>query len=348
MTKNLLRRAILRWGILGAARISRALIPPLRASARNELAGVASRSYERAEAHAEQWNIPRAFGSYEAMLADPDIDVIYNPLPNGLHAEWTIKAAQAGKHVLCEKPLAVSPEEVDAISDAAKRAGVVVAEAFMYRHHPQTLKVKELVDQGAIGKLRLVRGSFTFNLTREGDVRLDPALRGGSIWDVGCYPISYARYVVGAEPVDVFGWQVTGSTGVDEVFVGQMRFARNVFAQFDCGFRAPLRAHLEIVGSEGTIGVPRPFKPGVNEQILVTRGDDVQTITIPGQELYLGEVEDMADAILLSKAPRVSLADSRGNVAAIVALLRSAREGGLVPICGSSGFDGKWDADKRG
>jgi len=322
----------LRWGLLSTARINRALIPPLRASARNELVAVASRSIEKAEAYAKQWNIPRAFGSYEAMLADPDIDVIYNPLPNRLHAEWTVKAVQAGKHVLCEKPLAVTVDEVDAVRAAAEQAGVVVAEAFMYRHHPQTLKIKELVDSGAIGRLRLVRGSFTFNLAREADVRLDPALSGGSIWDVGCYPIGYARFVVGAEPIEVFGWRVIGSSGVDEVFAGQMRFLSNVYAQFDCGFRAPYRAHVEIVGSEGTISVPNPFKPGVDEQIHLTHDDDVQTVTIPGQELYLGEVEDMADAILLGQAPRVSLADSRGNVASIAALLRSAREGRPVPV----------------
>jgi len=322
----------LHWGLLSTARINRALIPPLRASARSELVAVASRSIEKAEAYAKQWNIPRAFGSYEAMLADPDIDVIYNPLPNRLHAEWTIKAAQAGKHVLCEKPLAVTVDEVDAVRAAAEQAGVVVAEAFMYRHHPQTLKIKELVDSGAIGRLRLVRGSFTFNLAREADVRLDPALSGGSIWDVGCYPIGYARFVVGAEPIEVFGWRVIGSTGVDEVFAGQMRFLSDVYAQFDCGFRAPYRAHVEIVGSEGTISVPNPFKPGVDEQIHLTHDDDVQTVTIPGQELYLGEVEDMADAILLGKAPRVSLTDSRGNVASIAALLRSAHEGRPVPV----------------
>ncbi len=322
----------LRWGLLGTARINRALIPPLRASARNELVAVASRNVGRAETYAREWNIPRVFGSYEAMLPDPDIDVVYISLPNALHAEWTIKAAQAGKHVLCEKPLAVTVDEVDAVRAAAAQAGVVVAEAFMYRHHPQTLEVKERVDGGAIGTVRLVRGSFSFTLTRPSDVRLNPALSGGSVWDVGCYPISYARYVIGAEPVEVFGWQVTGSTGVDEGFAGQLRFAGNVVAQFDCSFRAPLRAHMEIVGSEGTIDVPRPFKPGLNEQVLLTRGDEAQAIAIPGQELYLGEVEDMADAVLLGKDPRVSLADSRGNVAAIVALLRSAREGRPIPV----------------
>jgi len=323
---------VLHWGLLSTARINRALIPPLRASARNELIAVASRELEAAKAYAAEWSIPRAYGSYDDLLADPEIDVIYNPLPNSLHAEWTIKAAQAGKHVLCEKPLAISVDEVDAMGAAAKQAGVVVAEAFMYRHHPQTLKVKELVESGGIGPLRLVRGSFTFNLTRTADVRLDPALGGGSIWDVGCYPISYARYVVGAEPVEVFGWQIAGPGGVDETFVGHMRFANGVHAQFDCGFRAPFRTHVEIVGGDGTISVPHPFKPGLDERITVTRGDDVQAITIPGEELYVGEVEDMADAILLDKPPRLSLADSRGNVATIVALLRSAHENRPLPV----------------
>ncbi len=324
----------LRWGLLSTARINRALIPPLRASPRNELAAVASRGRERAEAYAREWSIPRTFGSYEAMLADPDIDVIYNSLPNKLHAEWTIKAAQAGKHVLCEKPLAVAVEEVDAIAAAAHKAGVVVAEAFMYRHHPQTLKVKEMAEGGRIGDLRLVHGSFTFNLTRPSDARLDPALGGGCLWDVGCYPVSYARTVVGDEPVEVFGWQTTGPTGVDEMFTGQLRFPGEVYAQFDCSFHAPYRAHIEIVGREGTITVPLPFRPGMNEHILLTRGGETQTIAMPGQELYLGEVEDMADAILLGKAPRVSLADSRGNVATLLALLCSAREGKPVSLNG--------------
>jgi len=323
---------ILRWGLISTARINRALIPPLRASARNQLVAVASREMDKARAYAKEWNIPRVFGSYEAMLADPDIDVVYNPLPNGLHAEWTIKAAQAGKHVLCEKPFAVTVEQVDAMAAAAQKAGVVVAEAFMYRHHPQTLKVKELVESGAIGKLRLALGSFSFNLTRDSDVRLDPVLGGGSIWDVGCYPISYVRCVIGAEPVEVFGRQVTGPTGVDMTFTGQMRFAGDVFAQFDCSFGMPFRAHIEIVGSEGIISVPQPFKPERDDKILLTRHDETETIPIPGQMLYLGEVEDMADAILQGNAPRVSLADSRGNVAAIVALLQSARESRPVPV----------------
>jgi xylose dehydrogenase (NAD/NADP) len=323
---------ILRWGLISTAHINRALVPPLRTSARNQLVAVASRTSEQAQAFAKEWNIPRAFGSYEAMLADPDIDVVYNSLPNSLHAEWAIKAMQAGKHVLCEKPIAVTVEQVDAMAAAAQNAGVVLAEAFMYRHHLQTLKAQELVESGAIGELRLVHGSFTYNLARPGDVRLDPALDGGSIWDVGCYPISYARAVIGAEPVEVFGWQVIGPTGVDVTFVGQMRFAGNVIARFDSSFRMPDRAHMQIVGSDGVIDVPDPFKPERDHKILLTRNGQTETFTIPDQMLYLGEVEDMADAVLLGKAPRINLADSRGNVAAIVALLRSAREGRPVPI----------------
>jgi predicted dehydrogenase len=322
----------LRWGILGTARINRALATPLRASDRNELLAVASRSLDRAEAEARKWGVPRAFGSYEALLADPAIDVVYVPLPNGLHAEWTERAARAGKHVLCEKPLVLTLQEADRVATVARETGVVIAEAFMYRHHPQTAKVRELVAGGAIGVPRLVRGAFTFDLTRDNDVRLDPAQGGGSLWDVGCYPVSYARFVLGEEPVEAFGWQVTGKTGIDETFVGQLRFPSGALAAFDCGFRAPLRTHLEVVGSEGTLTVPQPFKPGLTEQVVLRRGDVSETIEVSGQELYLGEVEDMADAIQHGRPPRVSLADSRGNAAALLALLRSAREGRPVAI----------------
>jgi predicted dehydrogenase len=305
---------VLNWGLLSTANINRALIPPLRASKRNQLFAVASRTQESADKYAREWKIPRVHGSYAALLADPEVDVIYNSLPNRFHAEWTIKALEAGKHVLCEKPLALSVEEVDAIQSAARGHGRVIAEAFMYRHHPQTLKVQELVKSGSLGTLKLIRGSFSFFLSREGDVRLDPALGGGSLWDVGCYPVSYARTLVGANPLEVFGWQATGPTGIDETFVGQMGFANGVLAQFDCSFVVPLRWHMEVVGSEGTLSIPSPFKPQTDEKIYLTRDDKTETIKAKGQELYIGEVEDMADAILLGREPRISLEDSRANV----------------------------------
>ena len=323
----------LNWGLLSTARINRALIPPLQVSKRNHLLAVASRSQETANAYAKEKKISRAYGSYEALLADPEIDVIYNPLPNHLHAAWTIKAVEAGKHVLCEKPLALNVADVDAIKAAAQKHERVVAEAFMYRHHPQTLKVQELVKSGSIGTLKLIRGSFSFVLSREEDIRLlDPAMGGGSIWDIGCYPISYARTVVGENPVEVFGWQVTGRTGIDETFVGQMRFGGDIHAQFDSSFVIPFQSFMEIVGSEGTLSIPKPFKPEVNERILITRDDKTEAIKVKGQELYLGEVEDMADAILLGHDSRISLDDSRANVGVIAALLESARVGKPISV----------------
>jgi predicted dehydrogenase len=180
--------------------------------------------------------------------------------------------------------------------------------------------------------LKLVRGSFSFLLSREGDVRLNPDWGGGSIWDVGCYPISFARTVVGESPLEVFGWQVTGPTGIDETFVGQMRFREDILAQFDSSFVIPFHAFMEIVGSEAALNIPHPFKPGVNEKIYLTRGDKIETITIKGQELYIGEVEDMADAVLLGRDSLVSLDDSRANVAVISALLESARTGRAVSL----------------
>lgn len=322
----------LRWGILGVARINRALIPPIQAAERHELVAIASRDAGRAGDAAKQWGIPRAYGSYEDLLADRDIDVVYIPVPNGGHATWTIRAAEAGKHVLCEKPLALTVEDVDRIQDAARRAGVVVAEAFMYRHHPQTLRIGELVSGGALGAPRLVRGSFSFSLTRADDPRLDPAEGGGSLWDVGCYPVSFARFVLGAEPLEAFGWKATGPTGIDETFAGGLRFPSGVLALVDSSFRAPLRTHLEVVGAEGSLVVPHPFKPGLEETLLLSRGDETEEIHVAGQELYRGEIEDMADAILLGQPSRVTLAESRGNVATLVALLEAAAKGHPVSL----------------
>lgn len=315
----------LNWGLLSTARINRALIPPLRESKRNRLLAVASRSQEPADAYAKHWDIPRAHGSYGALLSDPEIDVIYNSLPNHLHAEWTIKAVEAGKHVLCEKPLALSVEEVDAIAAAAKKHGRVVAEAFMYRHNPVTRKARELVSGGALGDLKLLRGSFTYEMKRDGNIRSDPEMGGGSLWDVGCYPVSYMRTIFGAEPLEVFGWQLTGPTGIDDTFVGQLRFPGEVYGQFDSSFVIPFRVHMEFVGSQGTLTVPNPYKPELNETIYLARDGKTETIKIMGEALYLGEVEDMADAILLGKPPRISLEDSRANVATLRALLESAR-----------------------
>ena len=323
----------LRWGLLSTARINRAIIPPLRASARNRVTAVASRDQATGEAYAREWNIARVHGSYEALLADPDIDVVYISLPNHLHVEWARRALLAGKHVLCEKPLALRPAEVDQLAETARQTGRVVTEAFMYRHHPQTLKIKELAAGGAIGELRLITGTFSFTLTRPQDVRLNPEWGGGALWDVGCYPVSFARWVAGAEPEVVFGQQVTGRSGIDELFLGQLQFPGQVHARFDCAFCLPYRAHLEVVGTTGSLEVTQPFKPGAPAAFTLRQGDQTETITVPGpDDLYLGEVEDLADAVLLGRPPRISLAESRGNAAALAALLDSARRGQPVRV----------------
>ena len=323
---------VLNWGLLSTARINRALIPPLRESKRNRLAAVASRSKDSADNYAREWKIPQAYGSYEELLDDPEIDVIYNSLPNNLHKEWTIKAVEAGKHVLCEKPIALRVEDVDAIRDAATRHGRIVAEAFMYRHHPQTLKAVEMVRNGTLGTLKLIRGSFAYMLSREGDVRLQPELGGGSIWDVGCYPISFARTLVGEEALEVFGWQVIGPTGIDDSFVGQMRFANDIHMQFDSSFVTHFNNFMEIVGTQGILQIPHPAKPSTDDEMILTRGEKVETIKIKSDMLYLYEVEDMTDAILLGRAPRISLEDSRDNIKTILAFLESARTGKPVRL----------------
>jgi predicted dehydrogenase len=323
---------ILRWGLLGTARINRRLIPALRASSGNRLVAVASRNAARAAEYATEWGIDRAHGSYEALLADPEIDVVYVPLPNHLHAEWTVRAVRAGKHVLCEKPLALTVDEVDAMAGAAGEAGVVVTEGFVYRHQAQTLRVKQLVDGGAIGSVRFVRGTFSFTLDRPDDIRFRPEWGGGCLWDVGCYPLGFTRFVLGAEPVEVAGTQVLGLTGVDETFAGQMLFPGGVLAHVDAGFRSEPRTALEIAGTDGTIVVRQPWRPE-GLPILLTRGGETEEVAaVGGEDRFLLEIEDIAASVRTGRPSRVSLAESRGNVATIVALLQSAREGRVVRL----------------
>jgi xylose dehydrogenase (NAD/NADP) len=321
----------LRWGLLGTARINRALIPAIRASARSQLVGVASRSAERAALYAGQWQIPVSYASYEAMLADPQIDAVYIPLPNHLHVEWTLNAIGSGKHVLCEKPLALQPADVDRIAEAARRANVVVAEGFMYRHHPLTLHVAAMVKDGQIGRLRGVRGAFTFTLTRPDDVRLVPDWGGGSLWDVGCYPVSYARLLAG-EPTAVSAQAVRHQTGIDMAMAGSLLFRDDVIGVFDCGFGAHFRTFVEISGTDGVITLETPFKPGAEASLRLTKGDDTQTIGVAGESLYLGEVQDLEAAVFEGRPTRVALADSRGNIATLVALHEAARTGQVVAL----------------
>jgi xylose dehydrogenase (NAD/NADP) len=317
----------LKWGLLCTANINRRLIPAIRAAERAELLAVSSRSQERAEDYAAEWDIPRAHGSYEAMLEDPDIDALYISLPNSLHAEWTIRAAEAGKHVLCEKPLALNVAECDDMISAAEWAGVVVIEAVMYLHHPLLLKARQLVQEGAVGRVTLVRGAFSFFLDRVNDVRWKPELGGGSLWDVGSYPVSFIRWIAG-EPAEVFGWHLPSSSGVDASFAGVLRCKDGVLGIFDSGFRHPFRTEAEVIGTEGTLVIEQPFIIGPESRILLRRGaeDEVEYI-VPEISAYQCEVEALTAAVLDGEDLPVPLASSRANVATLSALYESARLG---------------------
>lgn len=324
-------KQILNWGILSTARINRVLINALSLSKNDQCYAVASRSAEKGESYAKQWKIPNWHGSYENLLADPNIDIIYNPLPNHLHIPYSIKAMQAGKHVLCEKPIALLPEEIDELEKVSADTGMVVMEAFMYRHHPQTLKVVEMIREGAIGNLQFIRGSFTFSIQSEDDIRLAPDYGGGSIWDVGCYPISYARTIVGEKPTKVLGKARFSDRGVDNSIYGMMEFPSGVIAQFDSGFRSPPRAKMEVVGDQGELLIDNPFKPGEKYNLVLRSNGTEKVIKGKGKELYLGQVENLHACVTDEAEPLISLRDSKDNTSVITALLRSARSGNWEP-----------------
>jgi D-xylose 1-dehydrogenase (NADP+, D-xylono-1,5-lactone-forming) len=324
---------VLRWGILGTSRINQSVAPAIASSPRHLLQAVASRSIERARAEAQRFAIPRAYGQYSELLADHEIDVVYVALPNVLHAEWTIAALRAGKHVLCEKPLAPSLAEVDRIIEAARSNAVVVAEAFMYRHHPQTARIHALLQAGAIGPLRLIRASQRFRVDGEGDVRFFRELEGGALMDVGCYCVDFARYIAG-EPTRVYGEQRLNDDGVDLLFSGTMRFANDVLAQFDAGIDVPQRDHLELVGADGTMEVHDPWMSGEAEKpaILIHRDGETGRVATEGPDAYRLQLEDFAAAIEGERAPLLGRDDAIAQAAAIEALYASADAGRPVAL----------------
>jgi len=318
---------MVRWGILGTARINRRLIPAFRASRRGELRAVASRTLARAAAHAREYAIPRAVEGYQALLDDPSIDAVYIPLPNTEHVPWTLAAIAAGKHVLCEKPLAADPVDVDRIAVAARAAGVIVEEGFMYRHEPLTAQVLAIIQGGAIGSVRAIVSGFTFALEDPANIRFRPELGGGSLWDVGSYPVTYAQLIAGHEPKMVFGSAHWHASGVDEEFMGLLRFDEGMTANIYSGFRATSRTWLELLGSDGALTVPNPFRPGPIETLEIERRGTIERIEVTGSPLiFAREIEDFEAAVLDSAPPVVTLAESRRTAATLAALYASARE----------------------
>jgi predicted dehydrogenase len=284
-----------KWGIISTAHINRLVIPPAHASAKVDLIGVASRDADRAREYADKWEIPRSYGSYEELLADPEIEAVYISLPNTMHCEWSIKSVEAGKHVLCEKPMTRHPEEVESAFDAAEQCDRLLSEAFMWRHNPQAAKLKELVAGGAIGDVRLVRTAFSYSLYDAHNIRLQTELQGGALMDVGCYCVSGSRFLAG-EPESVYGAAWFGDTGTDWVFAATMKFPGNVLAQFDCGTALPDRDELAVYGSEGSIFLDDPWHAR-NPVIEVRTEAGVERIEIDPVNSYGLELENLSDAI---------------------------------------------------
>jgi predicted dehydrogenase len=326
--------APLRVGLLSTANINRLLLGGARAAEGVEVVAVASRERERAESYAAEHGLGRAHGSYDALLADDEVDAVYVPLPNSLHVEWSIRALEAGKHVLCEKPLTRHPEQAEAAFDAAERAGRVLAEAFMWRHHPQAHKLRELLGGDAIGTLRLVRASFSFDIfgmDRPDDVRLQSALEGGGLMDVGCYCVSGMRLLAG-EPERVSGRRVDGGDGVDVRFTGTLEFGGGVLGHFDCGLDMVARHELEVVGDKGALVLADPWH-GRSPTIELRRGPgESETVPVASANPYACELEDLAAAVRGEREHPFGRADAVGQARTIAALYRAAETGGDEPV----------------
>jgi D-xylose 1-dehydrogenase (NADP+, D-xylono-1,5-lactone-forming) len=312
------------WGILSTARINRLVLDGARKSDRVDVAAVASRDAERADAYARENGIERSYGSYEALLADDGIDAVYISLPNSMHVEWSIRALEAGKHVLCEKPLTRRASEAERAFDAAESAGRVLMEAFMYRHNPQTHRLTALVAEGAIGELRLVRAAFSFTARPASNIRLLAELDGGALMDVGCYCVNSSRLLAG-EPSDVHGEQVLGAGGVDVRFTATMRFANDVLGHFDCGLDMASRHELEAVGSEGSLFLGDPTH--ARAPVIEHRTDGkTERIELEVADSYQLQLENMSDAIGGRAEPLLGRDDAVGQARTIESLYRSAEQ----------------------
>jgi predicted dehydrogenase len=329
-------RAAIRLGVLSTARINELMLPAARACAGLEVLAVASRDADRARRFAATHGIPRAYGSYDELLADEEIDAVYISLPNRLHVEWSERALRAGKHVLCEKPLARTRQEAERAFDVAAESGRTLAEGFMYFHHPQTSRVRSLVSSGAVGRLRLIRAAQSFTIMAADDVRLSSELEGGALMDVGCYCVHFARFLAG-EPERVYGEARLGADGVDLTFSGVMRFAGDVIAQFDAGLDVPRRDFLELVGTDGTIDVSAPWGEGEDPGIVITRGGRPQHLRSERVDPYRLQLEDFMSAIRGERAPRLGRGDAIAQAAAIEALYASAEHGEPVGLGSFSG-----------
>jgi len=320
-----------RWGFISTADINRKLVPGANESPKVDLIAVASRDQGRAEKYANRWGIQRAYGSYEALLADPDVEAVYISLPNSLHVEWSIMSVEAGKHVLVEKPFSRRAEEVEAAFDAADRAGRLLSEAFMYRHNPQSKRLRALIDEGAVGDVRIIRSAFSYSLYDSDNIRLRTDVDGGALMDIGCYCISGTRLAAGSEPVSVYGQAWYGETGTDWLFTGSIRFPGDVLAIFDCGTAMLERDELEVIGSEGSLFLDDPWHCTV-PVIEHRRAGGVDRVELEPSDSYRLELENLSDAIRGEGELLLGREDAVAQARAIEALHRSAQSGQPVTL----------------
>ena len=331
----------LRWGILSTAWINVALVPAIEKAARSDLVAIASRNLDRARAYAADNDIPRSYGSYRDLLADPEIDVVYIPLPNSLHCEWTVRSARAGKHVLCEKPLVLSLAELDEIEAAAQSNNVVISEAIAYLHHPQIRRINGMIASGELGQLQLINcwDTFFLPLDDRDNIRLNPDLGGGSMWDLGIYPVSLAIALnQSRSPMEVWARQIKGETGVDLVMSGQMWFERGVAAQISSSFRTAERRGAFVSGSGGVLhiedhlaGQEIPGKPpGEGRMTFVKHDGSIDRIVIPPVDAYQAEVESVEACVLDGEEQDLPLSLSRVILRTMLALYESAETGATI------------------
>ncbi len=329
------------WGIIGTGSIARKFAGALQASASEQGVAVASRDAERAATFAAEQGIARSYGSYAELLADPAVELVYVALPNALHAEWSMAAARAGKHVLCEKPLGRNAAEATAMFEVARLSGTWLMEAFMYRFHPQTLKVQELLRDGAIGPVKQIRASFSFYVADTNNVRLSAELAGGALMDVGCYCVNIARMATSMRPTQVSAFANWAPSGVDEQLAGQIAYPDGIVAQIFCGITASRHHHVQIVGGNGIIELDEAFtipadKPSQIKLVRGRRMDSIELISVPPADHFVLEAEGFAKLVAAGHGthglPEMPLEETLDNAATIDALLVSADEGRVVAV----------------
>jgi predicted dehydrogenase len=324
----------LRWGILGVANNNKRVMPAFASSTHSELRAIASRSLERARAAAAAAGIPTAYGSYEHLLEDPAIDAVYIPLPNSLHAEWAMKAADHSKHVLSEKPLARTAAEAQKVVDFCRTKGVCLMDGFAWPHHPRTARLRQVLNDGSLGDVRRVTGTFTFPLIprNQANIRLCPELGGGSLLDVGCYPVYAIRWAFGREPVRVYA-TATYHQDVDIEMSGTLEFADGRMGSFDCGFTLPVRRWLEIAATEGVVSIPEMWQPSRHASFTVQPKEGAtKEVVVEKEDQILHMVENFSRATLQNQLVSPPPEEAVRTLRVLDALADSARTGRVITL----------------